>query len=196
MIRLSTGKLLPYLLGLVVTWPWVGSASEEDLGRWWADLASTDGARAYRAVGQLASVPQRAVPILSEHLRPVAAVPHRRVSQLIAELDSEQYPVREKAQRELEKLQDLAEEELRQALDGGPTLEVRRRVERLLEQLDLLRSPERLRALRAIEVLEQIGNPEARQVLQRLASGAPEAQQTREAKASLERLARRSAPRP
>jgi hypothetical protein len=193
MIQWSTVKAVSALLGLVVVVPLVASASPDDLERWWADLGSTDGVRAYRAVGQLAGAPERSVLFLNEHLRPVARVPHRRVSQLIAELDSEHYAVREKAQRELEKLQDQAEEELCQALTGGPTLEARRRIDRLLEQLDLLRNPERLRALRAIEALEQIGTPEARRVLQRLADGAPEAQQTREAKASLQRLARRTA---
>jgi hypothetical protein len=37
--------------------------------------------------------------------------------------------------------------------------------------------------------LERIGTPEARQLLKRLATGAPGARLTREAKASLERLA-------
>ena len=48
-----------------------------------------------------------------------------------------------------------------------------------------------LQALRAVELLEHIGSREARQVLERLAKGAPEARLTREAKASLERLALR-----
>ena len=47
--------------------------------------------------------------------------------------------------------------------------------------------------LRAIEVLEHIGTAEARQVLKSLANGAPEARRTREAKSSLERLAKRTA---
>jgi hypothetical protein len=48
--------------------------------------------------------------------------------------------------------------------------------------------PERLQALRAVEVLERIGTPEARKVLETLATGAPAARLTREAKASLGRL--------
>ena len=54
-------------------------------------------------------------------------------------------------------------------------------------------SPDELRALRAVEVLEHVGTPEARQVLEGLTQGAPEARLTQEAKASLERLARRPA---
>lgn len=43
-------------------------------------------------------------------------------------------------------------------------------------------------ARREIEVLENIGTPEVKRVLQRLAEGAPEAQQTRKARASLVRF--------
>jgi hypothetical protein len=56
--------------------------------------------------------------------------------------------------------------------------------------------PGRLRELRAIEVLERLGTPEARQALETLAKGVPEARLTQEAKASLERLAKRSIARP
>jgi hypothetical protein len=127
-------------------------------------------------------------------LRPVEGLPRRRISQLIASLDSDQFAERESAQRELEKLQDLAEAELAKTLTRAPSLEARRRIEFLLEKLDLLRNPDRLRALRAIEILESIRTSEAKRALQRLAGGAAEAQQTREAKASLERLDKRTKP--
>ena len=39
---------------------------------------------------------------------------------------------------------------------------------------------------------EHLGTPEARRLLERLAEGAPEVRLTREARASLERLARRA----
>jgi hypothetical protein len=45
-----------------------------------------------------------------------------------------------------------------------------------------------------VQVLEYIGTAEVKQVLQALAEGTPEARLTQEAKASLERLARRSWP--
>jgi hypothetical protein len=45
-------------------------------------------------------------------------------------------------------------------------------------------------------VLEQAGTAAARQVLEELARGAPESRLTQEAKASLERVARRPAPAP
>jgi hypothetical protein len=68
---------------------------------------------------------------------------------------------------------------------------VRRRATRLLEQIGREITPGQLRSLRAVEVLERLGTPEARTALEDLARGTPEARQTREAKASLDRLAGR-----
>jgi hypothetical protein len=172
----------------------VSSEAAVDLKRGWNDLGSSDGAQAYRAIGQLADASKESVPLLNEHLRPVEGLPRRRISELIASLDSDQFAERESAQRELEKLQDLAEEELAKTLARQPSLEARKRIEFLLDKLDLHQNPERLRALRAIEVLENIGTSEAKLALQRLAGGAAEAQQTRKAKASLERLDKRTKP--
>ena len=95
----------------------------------------------------------------------------------------------------LERLGEDAESSLRRALADKPSLESRRRVERLLERLVIapVNDPARLRELRAVEVLEHINTVEARRVLAALAKGTPEARLTREAQASLDRLAKRPA---
>jgi hypothetical protein len=94
----------------------------------------------------------------------------------------------------LKMLGSAAEPTLRQVLKGRPTPEVLRRVEQLLERL---KAPsESLRPFRAVEVLEHIGSTEARQVLEALSQGAAEARLTQEAKASLERLAKRPMSKP
>jgi HEAT repeat protein len=85
---------------------------------------------------------------------------------------------------------------LRVALRNRPSPEQRRSIEQLLDTLYTVRSPEALRQLRAIEILERIGTPEAVEVLQKLAHGATEARPTQEAKASLERLAKRADAKP
>src|SRR5262249_25028215 len=86
---------------------------------------------------------------------------------------------------------------LRQALTGQHSPEARRRLEHILRTRREARfSSCQLQLLRAVEVLENIGTSEAREVLEGLAKGAPEFYVTREAKASLDRLAKRSLARP
>jgi RNA polymerase sigma factor (sigma-70 family) len=157
----------------------------------WADLAGADAGKAYRAVQTLLGAADRAVPLLKEHVQPVRAVDGRRITRLIADLDSDQFDVREQAARQLRDLGDRAEPVLRAALAGKLSPEVQRRVKTLLAQLDAAGSPALLGGVRAVETLEHINTPEARAVLQDLARGAAEARLTREAKAALERQARR-----
>jgi RNA polymerase sigma factor (sigma-70 family) len=157
----------------------------------WTDLAGTDARRAHAAVWESIAAPQQAIPLLADRLRPVPAVPADELRQLLADLDSGAFPRREKASERLAALGEQVEPALRDCLQGNPSPEQRRRVEELLAAPREVRAPESLRRLRAIQVLEQIGTADARQVLETLAQGAPAARETREAKASLERLARR-----
>jgi hypothetical protein len=162
----------------------------------WDALAGADAAKAYEAIGKLAAGPARAVPFFKDRLHPVAGVDPRHIKQLIDLLDNDQFEERERATAALAAILDHAEPALRRKLaEGRPSPEQRRRIERLLEDTKPL-APERLREVRAIEVLEHIGTPEAQQVLKTLATGAPEARLTREAKAALERLARGRAAAP
>jgi WD40 repeat protein len=165
-------------------------ATRENAERLWGELGD-DADRAYRAVAILASIPERSVPLLREHLKPVpkAAVD---IEQGIKDLDSDDFAVRERARKALEKAGELARPALRRALAGQPSLELRRRAKELLDRVDAAAlSPERVRLVRALAVLERIGSKEAGQVLRRLAEGAPEAFLTEEAKASVQRLRRR-----
>jgi hypothetical protein len=174
--------------------------SPQELEALWAALAGDDAARAYRSVWTLVAGAKQSVPFLQARLRPVPILdPKQRqhIIQLIAGLDQEEFAAREKATQELAKLGDTAEIELRKALENQPSDEVRRRIEGLLEKLQTpARLRERLRGLRANEVLEKLGTPEARQVLKTLAQGAAEAELTRDAKAALERLAKRPPDKP
>jgi hypothetical protein len=158
----------------------------------WTDMGGDDAVRADRAAWALAAAPQQAVALLRGRLRPAAAVDSRHIARLVADLDHARYAVRQRAEQALAKLGDRAEPALRQALEGQPSLEMRRRVVLLLEKVTgPVSGPEPLRSLRAVEVLERIDTPEARRVLTALADGAPGALLTREARASLDRLARR-----
>jgi hypothetical protein len=165
-----------------------------DLDACWADLAGADAEAAYQAIRRLAASPTDMLPYLDKQLKPVVGADARRVARLIADLDSEQFAVRERAFKELEGLGETAFGTLRQALASKPALELRRRLEMLLEKQEerWSPSPERLRTLRALEAVEAAGTPQARQLLRKLAGGATEVFLTREAKAALERLDRRS----
>jgi WD40 repeat protein len=163
----------------------------EGVARAWTDLAGRDAARAFRARWALTSSPDEALALLKEHLHPARPADTARLRQLLADLDSKEFAVRDRAQADLEALGDLAEPVLRQSLANKPTLETRRRVQALLKQLrGPVTQPERIRALRAVAVLEDLATPAARQLLGQLAAGVPEARLTREAKASLGRLQR------
>ncbi len=140
----------------------------------------------FQSSAPLANAPQSALELLRERLRPVRSPEPKHIQRLIADLNSDNYGVREQAAIQLEKLGDGSETYLRQSLRQRPTLELRRRVERLLG-LFAADSPDSLRLRRALEVLEWLNTQESRRLLEQLAHGAPGARLTREAKASLER---------
>ncbi len=171
----------------------ITTLSPADLAARWVDLAAADAGRAFRAIQALARSSESAVKMMADHLRPAIAVDGQPMAQLLVDLDSPQFALRERADKALTKLGDSAEPSLRKALKGSPSAEARRRITAILERLDPAGSPERLQAIRAVEVLERIGTPEAKRVLDRLAGGTPEARLTREAKAALERLDRQAA---
>jgi WD40 repeat protein len=163
--------------------------SEKDLRKLWADLASPDAERAFRAMGPLTARPNESLPFFEKHLLPATAADPKEIARLIADLDHERFQVREKARYRLEKLGELAAPALRESLKKGPTEEARRRMEKLLDALNgPVTRPDRLREVRAVEILERIGSPRARALLERLSRGTPAARLTREAKESLERL--------
>jgi hypothetical protein len=119
------------------------------------------------------------------------------VAPLLTDLDSDKYDRREKATRELAALGEGARAALEKFLTGTTSTEARLRARELLKGLDQPgRSPELLRQLRAVEVLEWAGTPEARAALAELAKGMPGARLTREAQASLDRLAKQEGKKP
>jgi hypothetical protein len=167
--------------------------SPAEVERYWVALAGADPDEAADAMGYLASAPaanQRTVPFLRKTLKAALPPDAERLRRLIADLDSDGFDVREKAQGELERMGEDAVPALRKALDSKPSAEARRRMKSILEK-PWTPSPEIMQAIRAVEVLETIGTPDARQLLESLAEGAPEAGLTREARAALERLAQK-----
>ncbi len=159
----------------------------------WAGLAG-DPRKAFAARGALEMSPEKALPLLKKRLKPVQPADPALMRRLLADLDSDNFKAREKARKELEELGDRASGALCEALKKRPSLEAQRRIEALLKRLmPPIADSETLRSLRAIAVLEDIGTSEARKILETLAKGSMDARLTREAKATLERMATRSA---
>jgi RNA polymerase sigma factor (sigma-70 family) len=158
----------------------------------WAAMGEADASHAYDAMCQLAGSRSETVDFLKSHL-PVAAPPNPlQTARLIADLDSEQFAIREKASAELAKLGESALPLLHKELARDPSPEVSRRIKALVEKAtNPETSSDLLHGIRAIEVLEHLATPEARQLLQKLVGGAPDARLTSEANAALERLKRR-----
>jgi hypothetical protein len=116
----------------------------------------------------------------------------RSLAGRLADLDSASFATREASNRDLAPVAEAAEAELQRALDVSPSPEVRRRLQRLLDApRSAVPAADVVRQLRAVAVLERIGSDEARRLLRTLADGAPAARLTREAQASLKRLALR-----
>jgi HEAT repeat protein len=175
--------------------PW-SNLSTSDLELLWKEFASTDLPQAYRAFWTLVLAQEPAVAFMNKQLQPAPRLDADRIAPLILSLGNDRFATRQKAAAELEQFLDSAAPALRKALEANPPLEVRRRIDQLLAKLDPANSPARQRDLRAVEALAEIGTPAAQQLLQGLAKGAPEARLTREAQASLRRLAGKGAYRP
>jgi hypothetical protein len=121
--------------------------------------------------------------LLARKLRPTPSLDARLWANLLDDLDSEDFALRQAAQKRLDALGERAIAAARRTLAGDTRLEIRRRLERFLRGQPL--TPEGLRQHRAVFVLEQ---RKATALLYRLTEGDPDADLTREAKAALARL--------
>lgn len=153
----------------------------------WRSLVETPD-KSYPAVWEMLDHPTQSLPFLKNKLTPVQPIEEKRVRQLLAQLDSDSFEEREKANRQLLALGEQFLPILRQTLNERPTPETKKRVEGILELLARGPSPEHLRLLRALAVLEWNNLPEAVEHLRHLASGAPSASLTQAAKAALRHL--------
>jgi WD40 repeat protein len=174
----------------------VAVAARMHLTKLLEQLSSENAPAAYQAVCKLVAVPNATLAYLRQNVRAVSVPTPEHLAVLIAKLDSRSYRERDQATRELDMLGELAEPALRKAPAGKPSLETSRRIELLLTKLEQGTTTERQWAARVTGVLEHIGSLDARRHLQELAKGAPQAQLTREAQGSLQRLAARLASGP
>lgn len=156
----------------------------------WHALSGSDPARAHPAAVKLIAHPNLAVPLLRARLQPVPAADAEKIARLLNDLEGRDFGTRQRAAADLEKLGELIEPALKEALAAQPGLERRQRLEQVYERLAAAAAQppaERLQASRAIEVLDRIGTPDAVDVLRHLAGGAPASRLTRQAKEAAEK---------
>jgi hypothetical protein len=167
---------------------------EEGLAQAWDELGRLDPTPAFRASWDLSRAGNKAVRLLQAKLSAVDEAMAKRIAKLIAQLDDDEFAVREKATEELAKIGAEADEAMQAALKGGASAEARKRIESILENragAGSANGTEDLRARRALAVLERVGTAEAKALLRKLAGGASDAPLTQEAKRALDRLNRR-----
>jgi RNA polymerase sigma factor (sigma-70 family) len=155
----------------------------------WNALAAREAGEPFRSEGRLLSAPADAVKYFAERVKPVEALDPKRVQRLLADLDSDEFAVREAASDALGGLDQQAIPYLESTLKSTESAEVRERVQRILERRWGAAIPlEQLRQVRAVVVLERIGDGESKNLLKKWAGGPAGALLTMEAAAALKRL--------
>ncbi len=182
----------PITFFFLVVGIWTPCANENrypsEFTKLWLDLGSDDSRIAYQAVLRMVSASEPSIAIIEEKLTPMPPLDRTRLPKLIAELGSIDFKLRERADRELGGLAELAIPFLKESLRGDVPLETRRRIEELMQRHGgVCLSSDRLRAMRACEVLERVGSQKSWELLKRLAGGAEGHHRTVEARASFAR---------
>jgi WD40 repeat protein len=188
--------------GTVIVWDMLALSAEQEkrghrgideleLGCLYSDLESLDAVKAFHAMVLLAHYPDRSVPLFQNRLARLVKREQKGIKRLLADLDAEQFEVREAATRELRDFGiDLAGD-LDLALAGKPSAEMRRRLEDLLNDVrNETPSPDALRRERMLTVLEWMATNDAVALLRRLAQGVPDGALSSRANSALERLGR------
>ena len=141
--------------GLVwdIAWPRPArTATDEELAAWWADLASADARRGWRAAWALTDA--KASAFVQKRLREAPA-PVVALKPLIDALDSDRFAEREAAEKALSLQGEAIVPALRAAREKATSAEQRKRLDRLLDRHAPFTADE-LRRLRAAGVLEVI----------------------------------------
>ena len=164
------------------------SLTDAQLHAWWDELADPDVRKIRQAAANLVRNPVRAVGLLRGKLFPATQPDETKVADLIRNLESADFKLRNDSHRKLSEMGDAAEPALKKAIDPKANDERQRRISQLLARLDS--STSQLRIYRSVTVLEQIGTPDAIAVISALAAGMPEARSTRDAREAMDRLTR------
>jgi hypothetical protein len=193
--------------GVVLTWDAAalprrekptGELNAEELGRLWLQMAAEDEVAAYAAMQKCTAHPKEAVEFFRARIAKPPTPDDSRIAKLVADLDNDDFAVREKATEGLLGGEEIVQKALRKVLkEKTLSLEAKRRLEQILDTMENRPAgDEKRRRQLALEALERIGTSDAKQALTALADGPADADVTREAKAALYRLGQRVAARP
>ena len=148
------------------------------MNRYGEDLTLTARPKPYEALRELSAHPSDALPFLAGKLRAVPTLKANQSSELVGDLDSDDFATRENASAQLAWLGPQVRSTLTKVREfpRNPA-QVRHRIQVLLDIFDTMfvKDPRTLQAIRAIWVLERIGTPEAKRLLQTVAAGNGEA---------------------
>jgi hypothetical protein len=100
----------------------------------WADLTSSDEAKATRAMLSLAATPKETLAYLQDQLKPVKA-DTKQVEKLLKQLESSNFAVRARAMAELEYQGKYIKADLEAAHKSNSDAEVKARINELLDKL-------------------------------------------------------------
>lgn len=146
--------------------------------------------QAFQAMALLRAEPEQFIGFLDLQLEPLFKLTER-LTNLVRDLESDRFTVRQQATQELEKIGDLGIPFLEEKLKGKLTLEAQRRLEQVVARVKP-REPgghsTQLQLWRTIEILESLATPPARETLQRMAKDIPDARLRQEAQGALQRL--------
>ncbi len=161
-------------------------ASPQDLDKAWDELADRLGPAAWAAQKTILAAGQAGAALLADRIKPLA-VDRAAVARQILDLDAEEFQLRENASVALADVSDMILPDLKTALAGAFSAELKTRLSELIEHAGNTQSAggERLRLIRACWLLQLAGGDDAKRGLAKLASAKDASRLVRDAKTAL-----------
>lgn len=168
-----------------------------ELDRLWKTLSDPDPKIAYVALYELVDRADEAVPMIREKLPPARGAETAQLEALFRGLSSSSFRAREAATTKLIAMGADAEMAIKRWSEQEDlSAEMKSRLALISRYASDQTSTTRLHQRRAIQVLEYAGTSAAKETLRGLSQGEEHAWLTEQAQAALDRLERRTAPKP